>query len=85
MRTEYSFVILSCFRIKGEVSRENNWFKTTPSLSPPHPTYSFSIYCSKMVPLLEFVFVCASMAFILSFVFRSSFFLLFVTRKGCAS
>ena len=45
MGTEHTFVIWNCIRIKGEVSRESNWFKL-PLL--------FSTDRSKAVNLLQF-------------------------------
>ena len=49
MRAEHMFVIWSCIRIKGEVTREK---KTGLS-----PTSSFPTDRSKAVPLLQFFFL----------------------------
>ena len=76
----HMFVIWRCIIIKGEVSREYNWFKPPPPSLPSN----FPPDCSKAVRLLQFVFVymyasvVSYVVFVLSlFVPHFSFFLCF--------
>ena len=58
MWTKHIFLIWSCIRTKGEVSRKENWFKTDrPPHLPTFPTVTtrwFSTDRSKAATLFKF-------------------------------
>ena len=75
MRTEQIFVIWSCIRIKGKISRDRNWFKP--------PNY-FLTHRSKAVTLHFCFCFCGFICGVCSVLIYVSSRLLLVPRKGSA-